>query len=107
MGHVVGGSGHDQTAPSDRAPLPKVCAAAAGGLDRDELHNEVLHKGGGGAPVPATAPLLGGSQEKESGGAASGDDLSELPRGTGRGSRRPGAWDGWGRIEAGAPMGSG
>ncbi|KAF1406486.1 Proheparin-binding EGF-like growth factor, partial [Spheniscus humboldti] len=62
------------------ALLAAVCSAAAGGLDRDELHNEVLHKGGGGAPVPATAPLLGGSPEKEGGGAASGDDLSELPR---------------------------
>ncbi|NXW34899.1 HBEGF factor, partial [Phaetusa simplex] len=48
------------------ALLAAVCSAAAGGLGRDELHNEVLHKGGGGgAPVPATAPLLGGSPEKE------------------------------------------
>ncbi|XP_057265867.1 proheparin-binding EGF-like growth factor [Pezoporus wallicus] len=61
------------------ALLAAVCSAAAGGLSRDELHNEVLHKGGE-APVPATAPLLGGSPEKESGGAASGDELSELPR---------------------------
>ncbi|XP_032929530.1 proheparin-binding EGF-like growth factor [Catharus ustulatus] len=65
-----------------QALLAAVCsAAAAGGLRRDELHNEVLHKGGGsGVPVPATAPLLGGSPEKEGGGAASGDDFSELPR---------------------------
>ncbi|XP_063269620.1 proheparin-binding EGF-like growth factor [Prinia subflava] len=64
-----------------QALLAAVCSAAAGGLRRDELHNEVLHKGGGGGvPVPATAPLLGGSPEKEGGGAASGDDFSELPR---------------------------
>ncbi|XP_068815901.1 proheparin-binding EGF-like growth factor [Struthio camelus] len=63
------------------ALLAAVCAAAAGGLGRDVLHNEVLHKdGGGGAPVPATAPLLRGSPEKEGGGVASGDDFSELPR---------------------------
>ncbi|NXM68034.1 HBEGF factor, partial [Serilophus lunatus] len=66
------------------ALLAAVCSAAAGGLSRDELHNEVLHKGGGGgggaAPVPATVPLLGGSPEKEGGGAASGDYFSELPR---------------------------
>lgn len=76
-----------------------MCSAAAGGLGRDELHNEVLHKGGGGgggAPVPATVALLGGSPEKEGGGAASGDDLSELPRGTGGRSRRRGAWGGCG-----------
>uniref|UniRef100_A0A8D0F7R9 Proheparin-binding EGF-like growth factor n=1 Tax=Strix occidentalis caurina TaxID=311401 RepID=A0A8D0F7R9_STROC len=47
------------------ALLAAVCSAAAGGPARDELHNEVLHKGGGGAAVPATAPLLGGSAEKE------------------------------------------
>ncbi|NXR91327.1 HBEGF factor, partial [Hypocryptadius cinnamomeus] len=65
-----------------QALLAAVCSAAAGELRRDELHNEVLHKGGGGGgvPVPATVPLLGGSPEKEGGGAASGDDFSELPR---------------------------
>ncbi|XP_040429137.1 proheparin-binding EGF-like growth factor [Cygnus olor] len=65
------------------ALLAAVCSAAAGGLGREELHNEVLHKGGGGgalAPAPAPAPLLGGSAEKEGGGAASGDELSEAPR---------------------------
>ncbi|NXH25181.1 HBEGF factor, partial [Myiagra hebetior] len=31
-----------------QALLAAVCSAAAGGLRRDELHNEVLHKGGGG-----------------------------------------------------------
>lgn len=60
------------------ALLAAVCSVAAGGLGRAELHNEVLHKGGGGAP--ATAPLLAGSPAKEGVGAASGDDLSELPR---------------------------
>lgn len=67
---------------SDRVPFPAVCSAAAGGLGREELHNEVLHKGGGGELAPAPAPLLGGSVEKEGGGAASGDELSEVPRGT-------------------------
>lgn len=68
---------------SDRVPFPAVCsAAAAGGLGREELHNEVLNKGGGGELAPAPAPLLGGSAEKEGGGAASGDELSEVPRGT-------------------------
>lgn len=81
-----------------------MCSAAAGGLGQDELHNEVLHKGGGGgAPVPATAPLLGGSPEKEGGGAASGDDLSELPRGTGVPGGRGGCGGvvgaGWGRLD--------
>lgn len=77
----VGGPGRAVSAPL-LTSLSAVCSAAAGGLRRDELHNEVLHKGGGGGvPVPATAPLLGGSPEKEGGGAASGDDFSELPRG--------------------------
>lgn len=73
-----------QCQPPLLTAVSAVCSAAAGGLRRDELHNEVLHKGGGGGgvPVPATAPLLGGSPEKEGGGAASGDDFSELPRGT-------------------------
>ncbi|XP_031462948.1 proheparin-binding EGF-like growth factor [Phasianus colchicus] len=68
------------------ALLTAVCSAAVGGFGRDgphgeALHNEVLlHEGGGVASVPATAPLLGGTAEKESGGAASGDALSELPR---------------------------
>ncbi|XP_052540489.1 proheparin-binding EGF-like growth factor isoform X2 [Tympanuchus pallidicinctus] len=68
------------------ALLTAVCSAAVGGFGRDgphgeALHNEVLlHEGGSVASVPATAPLLGGTAEKESGGAASGDALSELPR---------------------------
>lgn len=88
-----------QCQPPVLTALSAVCsAAAAGGLRRDERHNEVLHKGGGsGVPVPATAPLLGGSPEKEGGGAASGDDFSELPRGRDgiRGPRAgPGLGDG-------------
>ncbi|POI32314.1 hypothetical protein CIB84_003933 [Bambusicola thoracicus] len=68
------------------ALLTAVCSAAIGEFGRDRphgeaLHNEVLlHEGGGVASVPATAPLLGGTAEKEGGGAASGDALSELPR---------------------------
>lgn len=79
---LVGSPGPGSVSPHpDCSLLSAVCSAAASGLRRDELHNEVLHKGGG-VPVPATAPLLGGSPEKEGGGAASGDDFSELPRGT-------------------------
>lgn len=81
---------------------PAVCSAAASGLSRDELHNEVLHKGGE-APVPATAPLLGGSLEKESGGAASGDELSELPRGTGGKEWGAGRWV-LGRVRRGGQL---
>ncbi|XP_042646029.1 proheparin-binding EGF-like growth factor [Tyto alba] len=62
------------------ALLAAVCSAAAAGPGRAERHNEVLHKGGGGAAVPVTAPLVGGSPEKEGGRTASGDGLSELPR---------------------------
>lgn len=102
-----GGPGQGRVGPHpERSLLPAVCSAAAGGLRRDELHNEVLHKGGGGGgePVLATAPLLGGSPEKEGGGAASGDDFSELPRGMDgiRGRRAgPGSRDGlgWGQLE--------
>lgn len=77
-----------RSVPSHRASLPVVCSAAVGKFGRDgphgeALHNEVLlHEGGGVASVSATAPLLGGIAEKEGGGAASGDALSELPRGT-------------------------
>ncbi|NWR78625.1 HBEGF factor, partial [Centropus unirufus] len=53
------------------ALLAAVLAAAAG----TELHNEVLHEGGG---RPGTAPQPR-SPDKD-GGAASGDELSELPR---------------------------
>lgn len=98
----VGVPGRAGSAPLLTA-LSAVCSAAAGGLRREELHNEVLHKGGGGgAPVPATAPLLGGSPEKEGGGAASGDDFSELPRGMDgiRGSR-PGRGCGMGWVGGG------
>uniref|UniRef100_A0A669QG82 Uncharacterized protein n=1 Tax=Phasianus colchicus TaxID=9054 RepID=A0A669QG82_PHACC len=89
------------------ALLTAVCSAAVGGFGRDgphgeALHNEVLlHEGGGVASVPATAPLLGGTAEKESGGAASGDALSELPRGTC--GRREGA--GGGLRSRGIPRG--
>lgn len=102
---LVAGGGQGSAGPT-ADPLPAVCSAAASGLRRDELHNEVLHKGGGGGgvPVPATAPLLGGSPEKEGGGAASGDDFSELPRGKDgiRGPRVEPGWRdglGWGQSE--------
>ncbi|NXY52054.1 HBEGF factor, partial [Ceuthmochares aereus] len=53
------------------ALLAAALAAAAGA----ELHNEVLHEAGG---RPGTAPLPRGPEKD--GGAASGDELGELPR---------------------------